>query len=339
MTESSTNGTNGTTNDVSKALIAKPSMGALAAKLDPAELEAAIGVRRDALLALATDPTLPATTSKALIALIALASPQKPGLEEVETIWRPSRVAIAQPTSRSEAKPDSARPGDLYDSGGSLLERPLAIIPLYVYEENINFPEQGKNPVCSAPDGKLGSPFGKCLDCPYLPFGKQNGGRGDQKKTDCQSNIVVIALTSDLKQVYQIQFGKTSRKAGSVLTQLAGRQSVLWKQSYLLNTEKKTTEVGLYYIYKVESTGKDNSEDVCRVAEAFYGLFAAERKRFLADWYARPARAPIAAAEAEGEFAGAAIEAGLGVTDGEEPDLTTPTTPTGAGARNSSKPM
>lgn len=336
-----TDSTNGSTsNDAPKALIPKPSMGALAAKQDPAELEAAVAARRATLAALTTDATLPEATRKALIALAALASPQKPGLEEVESAWRPSRVAIAQPTTRSEAKPESARAGDLYDSGGNLLEKPLGIIPLYIYEENINFPDQGKNPVCSAPDAKLGSPFGKCLDCPHLPFGKQNGGRGEQKKTDCQNNIVVVALTADLKQVYQIQFGKTSRKAGSVLTQLAGRQQLLWKQSYLLSTEKKTNEIGLYYVYKVEAVGKDNAEDVCRVAEAFYGLVAAERKLFLADWYARPARAPLAAAEAEGAFIEGGLAAGLGDGEGEEPDLsTTPAPASSSNARNATKPM
>lgn len=336
MTDS--NGT--TSNDTPKALIAKPSMGASAALLDPAELEAAVVTRRAALAALSTDETLPEATRNSLLALVALASPNKEGLEEMVTSWRLPRINIAQPTTRSEAKPESARPGDLYTTAGQLLEKPWAGIPLYFFEENINFPEGGKNPVCQAPDGKLGSPFGKCLDCPHIPFGKQNGGRGDQKKTDCQSNIVCVMLAKDMSQVYLVQFGKTSRKAGSVLMSLAGQQSHVWKQSYVLNTEKKTNEVGLYYIYKVEPTGKDNPADVCRVAEALYGLYGAERKKFLADWYARPARAPIAAAEAEGEFAGNAIDAGL-AGDGEEPtDLNEPSKSSSATpSRNSTKPM
>jgi hypothetical protein len=332
---------NGTpANDTPKALTVKPSMGQAAALIDPAELDAAVAERRAALAALAVDPTVPEATRKSLLALVALASPNKAGLEEVATAWRLPRIMIAQPTTRSEAKPESCPPGGLYTTAGTLLEKPWAGIPLYFFEENINFPDNGKNPVCQAPDAKLGSPFGKCLECPHLPFGKQNNGRGDQKKTDCQSNIVAVMLAKDLSNVYLVQFGKTSRKAGSALLSLAGQQAHVWKQSYVLNTEKKTNEVGLYYIYKVEPTGKDNSEDVCRIAEALYGLYGAERKKFLADWYARPARAPMAAAEAEGEFAGGALEAGL-ASDGEEPtdlgDAAKPTSTTPS--RNASKPM
>jgi hypothetical protein len=330
----------GTTTIVpAKSVAVKPSMGAAAALIDPAELEQAVVERRNALAALAVDSTVPEDTRKKLMALVALASPNKEGLEEMITAWRLPRIMIAQPTTRSEAKPESCPPGGLYTTAGTLLEKPWAGIPLYFFEENINFPDGGKNPVCQAPDGKLGSPFGKCLECPHLPFGKQNGGRGDQKKTDCQSNIVCVMLAKDLSNVYLVQFGKTSRKAGSALLSLAGQQSQVWKQSYVLNTEKKTNEVGLYYIYKVEPTGKDNPEDVCRVAEGLYGLYGAERKKFLADWYARPAKAGMVAAEAEGEFAGGALEAGL-AGEGEEPtDLGTTNATSATASRNASKPM
>jgi hypothetical protein len=341
MTEAS-NGS--TSNDAPKALIPKPSMGAIAAQADPAELAELVYQSRQVLNQLAVDSTLPEATRNALVALAASASTQKRGVEEMEVVWRPLRCMIVQPTTRSEIKPPMARPGDIFDSGGQLLTRPTPIIPLYIHEENINFPENGKNPVCSAPDAKLGSPYGKCIECPHLPFGKQNGGRGEQKKTDCQNAITVFAMTADLKQIYQFQFAKTSRKAGGILMSLAGRQDVLWKQSYMLNTEKKTNEIGLYYIYTVEQTNKDNPEDVQRVCEAFYGLIAAQRKQFLADYYSRPARAPIAAAEAEGNFAGdEQLAAGLGGSDGEEPDLVTPAAAPAPspskGARNSSKPM
>lgn len=316
---------------------AKPTMGALAAKVDPAELDAAILAKRDALFALIDDVTLPDKTREAIKMLAKLSSPEKPGMEEVLTAWKVPRLNIAQPTTRSEAKPESAKMGDLYTTAGQLLEKPWGGIPLYFYEENINFPEKSKTPACQAPDGKLGSPYGNCLTCPHLPFGKQNGGRGDQKKTDCQSNIVCVMLAVDLSQVYVVQFGKTSRKAGSAMLSLAGQQTAVWRQSYLLTTEKKTGDLGLYYIYKVEPTGKDNAPDIQRLCEALYELYIAERRKFLGDWYARPQKAPMAAIEAEGEFAAGALDAGLG--GGVEPDLSTPVEATASSSRTSSKPM
>jgi hypothetical protein len=346
MTEP-TNGTSDNSTQIipAKALVTKPSMGALAAAQDPAELEAMVIKRRDALSALADDTTLPDVARQAVRILAALASPNKPGMEEMISAWKVPRISIVQPTSQSEAKPEAAKNGDLYTSAGQLLERPCPVIPLYFFEENINFPQNGKNPACQAPDAKLGSPFGECLKCPHLPFGKQNSGRGDQQRTDCQNNIVAIVMSADLANpaVYMAQFGKTSRKAGSALISLAGQQTAVWRQSYMLNTEKKTGDLGLYYVYKVEPTGKDNPEHVMRLAEALYGMYVAGRKLFLADWYARPQRAPQAAVEAEGQFAAGALEAGLADNAGVEPDLSpvveTAKPTKGSSARSSNKPM
>lgn len=320
---------------------AKLSLGQRLALEDPEVLTQAVVNKLEALQLLAVDADVPEKVREAVLILAALASPQRPGMEEMNTSWKVPRVSIVQPTSQSEAKPEAAKNGDLYTTAGQLLEKPFGIIPIYFYEENINFPKQGKNPACQAPDAKLGSPYGECVKCPYLPFGKQNGGRGDQKATDCSNNIVCIALTMDLKQVVQVQFAKTSRRAGSALLSLAGQQTAVWKQSYLLTTEKKTADVGVYFIYKVEPTAKDNEPGVQKLAHAIYDLFNAERQRMLADWYARPQKAQQVAAEAEGSFAAGALEAGLGDEAGVEPDLSTPTpAPAGkASARTSSKPM
>lgn len=325
-----------------KAAPLKLSRGAEMAQRDPAVLEAAIVDKRNQLLALADDITMPDNLRQVVRNLVALAAPDKPGLEEMVGAWNIPRISIAQPTSRADSKPEAARNGSLYTTEGRLLDMPWAGIPLHFSEENINFPKGGgNNPVCQSPDAKLGSPFGQCERCPHLPFGKQNGGRGDQTQTECYSNIVVVMLAADLSQVYKVQFGKTSRKAGAVLLALARQQPFVWKQSYLLNTEKKNGDLGMYWIFQAQPTGKDNDPNVMKLCEKLYGLWSAERDRFLADWYARPARAPMAAAEAEGSFEGGALDAGL--NDGMEPDLSTPApavaTTTSSGVRTSSKPM
>jgi hypothetical protein len=332
-----------------KAPLIKLSRGAEMARVDPAILEAAISEKRDQLLMLADDTAMPDNLRQVVRNLVALSAPNKPGLEEMAGSWNIPRINIAQPTSRSEAKPESAKNGSLYTTEGKLLDMPWGGIPIHFSEENINFPKGGgNNPVCQSPDSKLGSPFGVCEKCPNVPFGKQNGGRGDQKHSDCYSNIVVVMLATDLSQVYKVQFGKTSRKAGAALLALARQQPFVWKQSYVLTTEKKTNDMGMYWIFQTQPTGKDNDPNVLKLCEKLYGLWSAERDRFLADWYARPARAPMVAAEAEGSFEGGALDAGLG--DGVEPDLSTPAsaaattkssgaTTKSSGARTSPKPM
>jgi hypothetical protein len=341
MTNSADNNTQTTAMATTpKSAPLKLSRGAEMAKLDPAVLEAAIVDKRDQLLMLADDSTMPDNLRQVVRNLVALSAPDRPGLEEMTGAWNVPRINIAQPTTRSEAKPESAKNGSLYTTEGKLLDLPWGGIPIYFHEENINFPKGGgNNPVCQSPDAKLGSPFGECLKCPNLPFGKQNGGRGEQKQTDCYSNIVAVMLAADFSQVYKVQFGKTSRKAGAALLALARQQPFVWKQSYLFNTEKKTGEMGMYWIFQTQPTGKDNEPTVMRLCEKLYGLWTAERDRFLADWYARPARAPMAAAEAEGNFEAGALDAGLG--GGVEPDLSTPppATSSASNARTSAKPM
>lgn len=328
------------TNDTNAALVQitktpkapKLGLGQRLALEDPEEQLAYVETKLDALRDMATDPATPPELQLAIMNMVSLAAAHKPGTEEVTVNWKVPRVSIAQPTSRSEAKPEAAKNGDLYTTAGQLIDRPFQVIPLYFYEENINFPEGGKNPVCSAPDGKLGSPFGECLKCPHLPFGKQNGGRGDQTQTDCHNNVVCVALTGDLKQVVMLQFGKTSRKTGTALLSLASQQPMIWRQSYLLNTDKKTGDRGLYYVYKVEPTSRDNAAPVQAFAHALYELYQATRNKMLADWYRRPAQAQQVAAEAEGSFP--IGPDGLPVDS--EPDLSAPPP---ASARNVTQPM
>lgn len=343
MTDS--NGTNDEASDAPKTLVkgTKPAMGALAAQADPAELQANIITRRDALFALVDDPVMPENARQVVRDLAAYASPTKPGLEEMLMAWRLPRMMIAQPTTRSDARPETAKNGELFDTTGKPHGAAWTGIPLYFHEENINFKDGTKNPICSSPDAKLGSPLGECLRCPYLPFGKQNNGKGDQVQSDCYNNIVCIMLAADLSQVYTVQFGKTSRKAGSALMQLAGAQRLVWTQSYTLSTEKKTNDAGMWWFYNVKPTGKNNPDYVGKLSETLYALFLAERKFMLHNHYSRPARAPQAAAEAEGAFAADAIEAGLGGDAVEiEADLSTPVesvASSGKGSRTSHKPM
>lgn len=308
-----------------------------ASEVDVELLDNAVARSFDALAALATDSRLPTAAQASVRALVDLASPNKRGMEEMVSAWQQPRMHIVQPTTQSDARPETARNGDLFTSTGQSLGTAWKGILIYMFEENVNFPEQSKVPACSAPDAKLGSQFGKCVECPYLPYGKQRGGSGEQQKTDCNNQITAIMLAEDLSQVYSVSFAKTSRKAGTALKTLARAQPDIWAQSYTLTTEKGDSKAGLFYLYKVVPTGVNNSEAVQLIAARAYDLYKAERDRRLALWYARPAAAVAAAAAAEGAFLGGAFEASLGLDPSVEPDLGT-TAPVAA-ARNAAKPM
>lgn len=301
------------------------------------ELELISVQKLGAVRELLDDPMFTDDERKKLKNLVEQANPSREGMEEMVTTWSVPRIQIAQPTTQSAAKPESAKQGAMYTSAGGLLETPFQFIPLNFNTEHIMFKQGEKAPECYAPDAKLGQPYGICQKCPHLPFGQQNGGRGEQKKTDCQNQIVVAMLAYDLSQIYICQFGKTSRGAGSALLSLAKAQPMAWKQSYLLSTEKKTGDVGTYWVFKIEPTGKDNPDNVIKIAEAFYRLYSANRKRFLGDYYLKAGSAQQTTALAEAEFDRNKLAAGLGGDDAGEPDLSAPA-PTSS-VRSSAKPM
>jgi hypothetical protein len=256
----------------------------------------------EALAELAHDPSFSDEMKAKVKDLLALASPVKPGMEEMVTPWSVVRVNMAQPTTELAAKPESARPGDMYTTAGALLAKSFAFIPLHFHVENIMFIKGQRAPECGAPDAKLGDRYGLCSNCEQLPLGLQHGGRGEQFKTKCQNQIVVAALAADLSQVYLLTFGKTSRSAGTDLVKLAKTHPYPWKQSYRLSTERGKGELGVYYVFKVEATSKDNPPEVVRLAQALSELFSANRKQFLAEWYVRAASAAETAALVDAEF-------------------------------------
>lgn len=311
----------------------------------PGVLDAALTTKREELDALQQDTTMPEHLRQTVKNLVELSSSSRQGLEEVPSYWSIPRISIAQPMT--DSKPSASKNGDIITSSGQILKGPLKFILLYLNTENVHFAKagggDGKKMLCQAIDGKLGSHFGECDKCPHLPFGAQNGGRGEQKHTSCYRNIVAHILTVDDPMVYKVQFGKTSYKAGSALLQLARQQPALWKQPYLLSTEKKSGDLGVYWTYVTQATGENNSEHEMKLCSHLYGLYNANRQLQLSEWYLRTLKAPGIAAAAEHEFQAGMLDTGL-ATEGVEPlDLNDPVKPIGASgtksARSSSKPM
>lgn len=317
----------------------KPARGLELMHKDPLELDNGVSVAMDALVALITDPKLPAEYQKIVTELVSQASTDKPGMEEMVVGWKIPLIQINQPTTTSAARPEAARSGDIYTSEGKVLEKPFSFLVFSLFPENVNFPEPtSKIPICVAPDAQLGNAFGKCTECPHLPFGLQS--TNEQKITNCQNQITAIVATTDASKVYMVRFAKTSRKAGAALQSLAGASNRMWDNSFLLSTEKGSGPQA-YFIFKVEPTGKPNNEHVRLIAQTLCNLYRAERDRSLADHYRAAATAPAVAAAAEASFEGSKLDAGLaGETESYDLGDGLVMPPAGAGSvRSAAKPM
>lgn len=315
----------------------KPPRGLELMHKDPIELDNAVSSAMDELVALSADPKLPAEYQRIVTELVGQASSEKPGMEEVAYGWKIPLITINQPTTTASARPDTAKLGDIYTSEGKVLERPFPFLVFSLFQENVNFPEQNsKVPSCVAPDAQLGNTYGKCTECPYLPFGLQSAA--EQKITSCQNQITAVIATADMSKVYMVRFAKTSRKAGSALQSLAGASNRMWNNSFLLSTEKGSGAQA-YFIFKIEPTGKPNNEHVQLIAQTLCNLYRAERDRALAEHYRAAAAAPATAAAAETAFEGGKLDAGL-AGETESYDLGEGAGAPAAGSvRSAAKPM
>ncbi len=290
---------------------------------DPQALDVRAAEALAGLHALISDDGLSVEAREKVQALIAEANPEKPGLEENDTPWSVTRLHICQPTSQSAARPATAQLGDIYSDVGTIFKRPFEFIPLYFHQENVYFePTPPFDVVCRSPDAKLGSrpplldadgkvEFGACAGCKHLPFGKQLVPFEDQQMTECQNQIVVLALSADLSGIFLVTFHKTSFSAGRELKKLAAKGPFVWKRSYLLDTEKGNSDRGVYATYKVSPTGKDSCTDTIKIAVALSKLYEANRKKTLAECYRRFSSTPTSAPEIEKGVDVAQLKAGL----------------------------
>jgi hypothetical protein len=118
---------------------------------------------------------------------------------------------------------------------------------------------------CSSLDGVTGSKYGKCADCPNLPW------RNDQR-TACMDNINVFALTADMSRFVKIIFAKTSESSGKFLVRQAARTRKIWNTQFTLATEAKSKAGKNWHQFKVSVAASMPAATTAIAAEAFNQL-------------------------------------------------------------------
>lgn len=266
-------------------------------------------------------------------------------LSEVETRNARAQLIIRQGTTNLATMPTDTPLGKLFSTAGEIVGTPLRVHLLYAYQMNLRYPPMGEGnraPVCKSPDGKLGSPGGWCLNCTELPFGLQNGGAGEQKKTECAQWIVFIVITEDMKHIYEIGMSRTSLKTAKTMATLAkaaGTADKLVRRVFILETESKMNAAQQrYFQFKVAVDTKDKELSAADHA-ALVGLsdlLQAQNHLVLARYYATVREGKTVAAANEAAFD---PQAAMGTLDagGAEPNFDATGTP--PAARNSNTPM
>jgi hypothetical protein len=209
------------------------------------------------------------TAKKALAELLDLVKPGTEGIQGLPTSnrFKIPVVKIVQPTSLTKSDcPQTARPGQLYIPNVNLGSS-IDIVPVFAYSSRTMFAPGNNDGIieCSSLDMKTGSKYGKCQDCPNLPW-------RDNMRTDCIDNVVVYALTSDLKSLVKIIFSKTSEASGKFLVRQASTKRHIWDTVFTLSTESKSKNGKSWLQWKTAVSASLPSDEAKDIAKVISGM-------------------------------------------------------------------
>lgn len=274
--------------------------------------------------------------------------PDDGGFENITTRSQFVRVQIAQPTTSSSAKPDNAKAGDLFTTGGDLIPRPMKIRIIRGFQSHIYFEQGERAPQCVSPDGILGSPKGLCVNCEYMPMGKQvipgtNPPKvkpwKEQQPSKCSAQIVLIAVDDTYKRIYEIAFAKTSYGIGSAIVSLAKGFDKYWSKEIALDTEKKSNNQGVFWVYRGTPAGNPIDKEADKLCQLIGSFYSSGRLKMLREYYDSFKNSDASAAKAESSFDLGAAMSGLSGDAGIEVNLNESPTASSSKAATSNKPM
>jgi len=188
-------------------------------------------------------------------------------------------LKIRQRMTTDPSCPEEARDGDLYTTTGDLPEAPVKFVPIAIWGEHTKWSPDGGNIECRSPDGKTGSMYGPCRDCPDLPW-------RDNKRQDCDKNLNAVILTEGMT-LYKVRFSSTSYKAGSNLVKFTKAMPSMWGKFFSLASDKRVNAKGEFHIFETKIFTEAPNASFQAVARHLCLEFMAARKEYIADFYAR----------------------------------------------------
>lgn len=164
-------------------------------------------------------------------------NPKKIGLHTATSEFTIPDLRIFQGQGNDSARPSNAVKGCVYSSDGNLLTAPgqqsmmLSVperfegIVIGMHAARMMWPPkdpQGNNipmqgidtsssmPICRSLDRVMGSRYGECSKCEWLPF-----STGQMRKNECKDEWHIYVVKSDFSAMYRIVMTSTSIKSGA----------------------------------------------------------------------------------------------------------------------------
>lgn len=152
-------------------------------------------------------------------------------------------------TKEAKLPSDNVKQGDLFTD----LERigpEVKLILLHAHNKRVKFSQGSDRPDCSSNDAVTGFKYGSCEVCPHRARDEAAGIRAA-----CSFGYAFAAVSTDFKQLYMIDFMKTSSGAGKKLLKLASHPQGIFSRSFRIYTSKEKNEKGEYWVLAVAPTG------------------------------------------------------------------------------------
>lgn len=197
--------------------------------------------------------------------------PQKDGLYDILKRLSPERKGIVSDRAQSfhadlklfhgtgndPQRPQDLIPGEMYYSAGAdnKVGKEFIGTPLFIWEGREYTEKTDPNTLpktlCYSNDRKMGTTFGECQKCHYLPW--RPGA--DKTEITCKNNISAFMLAQDGKEIALVRFARTSEGAGRQLLKFAGRTPQLWQRWYSIKTESQVSndKKNRWFVFTVQA--------------------------------------------------------------------------------------
>jgi len=204
------------------------------------------------------------------------------GIGDTPTQWKPGFLRLVQGTTDRTSLPKGTSIGD-FVLGETKLEQPLKFIPIRIWDTRQYWdPDQTNNKMlCWSPDAKMGQIGRECYSCEHAKWVEGVG-------SDCGKSKSVLAISSDLKSIFLIQFSKSNFKIGNELEGLMKRAGVLpYQRIYGLTSATSSTakNVENFKVQVLDEKDRKTPAELLPFLKELFSAVSEDRKKTIEIFY------------------------------------------------------
>ena len=226
---------------------------------------------------------LPGDYKKNATALIARMEEVVEGIGDEPQRWKAPNLKLVQGTTDRSSIPKGTAIGD-FILGEAKVEQPFPFIPIRFWDgRQMWSPDQNESKLlCSSPDAKLGYIGAYCNACPHAKFDEV------ARKSECGKTKNILAIRSDLSDIFMAGFAKTNYKTGLELESAAKKAGVApYKRVYALvsETNKQYKNVENYAVELLPDDKKNTPDTLTDFLKELFAIVNEDRKQNVEKFY------------------------------------------------------